>query len=607
MLKQVLPVGLLLVFSFISTCVMGQINPDIKDTFFLAKKKGLIGRIGKIISIEAIGREPIKTANPYIIHNGKIIRYVEIVSLGFERSIYDTNIIKNNFGVRLANSIHKNTTQKVITKNLFFREGSRINAFLLADNERHLRDQVYIQDARIVLVPVAGIDSIIDVVVITKDVFSLGGTLNIISVDRAKIEAKEENVAGSGSKISGSTYYDRSRRPNFGYGMETILRNIKGSFIDWTAGFQTYRKAFNSGRNEETFIYTHIEKPLVTPYIPWIGGIDLSVSKTSNAFISDSLYQMDYRYNSVNADAWFGYNFGSKKILSTSLSDRFRKFIALRGMNLHYNELPERNRFIYDYRYADISGVLASFTAFRQEFFRANFIYGFGRNEDVPEGFSLSIIGGLTNTAHRSRSYFGTEALHTHFKNGYYSSYTFKFGSYVYRKGLEDVDLLLNIDHFTKLTAIGGQWLRRNFYSAGFTKQMRPALNQPLFLRSEFGLPYYNYGAQNADFRGTVKWESVFFNINKFWGFRFAPFLFGDVCVINPINKPFSKSELYSAWGGGIRTGNENLIFGTIELKGYIFPRPINGMKGWKVEVSTNLRFKYNNIFIKKPDFVIPN
>ena len=95
--------------------------------------------------------------------------------------------------------------------------------------------------------------------------------------------------------------------------------------------------------------------------------------------------------------------------------------------------------------------------------------------------------------------------------------------------------------------------------------------------------------------------------MNKFWGFRLAPFIFGDMSLVTPINQSFSKSELYSAWGAGVRTRNENLIFGTIELRAYIFPRPIDVMKGYKVELSTSLRFKYNSNFIRKPDFVVPN
>jgi len=95
--------------------------------------------------------------------------------------------------------------------------------------------------------------------------------------------------------------------------------------------------------------------------------------------------------------------------------------------------------------------------------------------------------------------------------------------------------------------------------------------------------------------------------MRKFWGFRFAPFAFGDLCLLQPVNKTFRESEWYSALGAGVRTRNENLVFGTIEMRGFYFPRTVQGMSSWKVEFSTNIRFKYNSTYIRKQDFVIAN
>ncbi len=611
MLKQVplVALSILVVFLFNTLNAASQEVPELKDTFFLSKKKGLLGKLGKSISVDPPGADPIKAANPYLVHSGKTIRFIAILSLGFERSIYDTGRIKNTFGVVVANAFHKNTREKVITNNLFFKEGSKLNPYLVADNERHLRDQVYIQDSRILVEAVPGSTDLVDVIVITKDVFSIGGNVNINGVDRLKIGVKEENAGGSGSKISVSTFYERDRKPNFGYGAEIIKRNIKGSFINWSIGFQNYKNAFNSNRGEETYVYTHFEKPLVSLYIPWIGAADFSFSKTSNAYLKDSLYQRDYKYSYYNADVWYGYNFGNKKLLTENNSKRIREFLAIRGFKQRFNQLPLSSIQNYDYRYADVSGVLLAFSVFRQDYYRTSFIYGFGRNEDVPEGYSASLIGGWIDKDKRKRSYYGIDAQRSHFnKKGFYSSYTFRFGGNKYENKWEDVDLLMGIEHFTRLKKIGGKWLNRNFYSASFTRQIKPVLNQPLFIRSAFGLPYYHDdGTLSADFRGTVRGEMVFFNMQKFWGFRTAPFIFGDMCVIKPIDQSFNKSELYSGLGGGMRTRNENLVFGTIELRGYVFPRPVGIMKGYKIELNTSIRFKYNNSFIRKPDIVVPN
>lgn len=609
MLRQALPIVLLiLVFSFFSSLLIAQEVKENPDTFFLAKKKGLLGQLGKSIAKDPDGPDAVKIVNPFIVHTGKTIRNLYLLRLGFERNIFDTIVIKNNFGAIVANGLHTNTTKKIIRNNLFFKQGEKIQPYLLADNERHLRDQVYIQDARILIDTIAGVIDSVDVIVVTKDIFPLGIGLDIGSPTKGKIQIANENVWGSGSRLSVSTLYDKDRNPKFGFDAGFLKRNIKGSFIDWSVGFESYRSAFNSGRNEESFIYTHFERPLVTPYIPWIGAADFSLNKTNNNYVSDSLYNSDYKYSYRNVDVWYGYNFGSQKLLYKNMKTRVRKFIAVRTLYQQFTDIPIKNHTIYDYRYANITGLLSSLSIFKQETYRANFIYGFGRNEDVPEGFSASLIGGWTRKEDRNRPYFGIDALKNHFnKKGFYSTYTFKVGGYLYSKRLEDIDILFNVDHFTRLRKLGGKWLNRNFFSAGFTKQINPVLNQPINLNSIFGLPYFWGNPGPADLRGTIKGETVFFNMQKFWGFRMAPFVFADMSMLTPINQPFKKSSLYSSIGAGVRTRNENLTLGTIELRVYYFPKTLPGMKNFKVEIGTNIRFKYNTTFIRKPDFVIPN
>jgi hypothetical protein len=73
------------------------------------------------------------------------------------------------------------------------------------------------------------------------------------------------------------------------------------------------------------------------------------------------------------------------------------------------------------------------------------------------------------------------------------------------------------------------------------------------------------------------------------------------------MGESFGKTNGYSAVGGGVRTRNENLIFGTIELRGIYFPRISGDMNHWRIEINTKLRFKYNSSFIKKPDFIVTN
>src|ERR1700730_12361771 len=106
MMKQGLTITLLmLLFSFVFQCTKSQQPPDDKkDTFFLAKKNGLLGKLGKSISIETPGTQPVKIANPFLPFAGTTINSIEIVRLGFDRDINDPNVVKHSFGLSIANA-----------------------------------------------------------------------------------------------------------------------------------------------------------------------------------------------------------------------------------------------------------------------------------------------------------------------------------------------------------------------------------------------------------------------------------------------------------------------------------------------------------------------
>jgi hypothetical protein len=598
--------------SLLTTYVKAQQTPvpaDKSDTFFLAKKKGLWGRLGRSISLSPPGPAPIEVANPYLKFAGMVIRNIQYASLGFNRNIYDSSDISDDFGVRVAKVFHANTRTSVIRKNLFFREGDRVFPYLLADNEKHLRDLPYIQDARIILTLVPKTNDSVDVIVITKDVFSLGGSFAIGSLQQGSGELREENLMGTGDQLQATALYDNARNPMYGYGARFIERDIDGSFIDWTSGFSTFNNAISGGGNEETQFYSRFDKPLVSAYFPWTGSLSASYNKTNNDYSPrDSLYDSLYRYEYYNLNVWFGYNFGCRKLRYQNLKIPIQKFIAVRALDKHFSFVPDSIPMLLSYQYQNISGILGAIDIFKQTIYRTNFIYGFGKNEDVPEGFSTSLIGGWTIREGRQRPYYGIDFLGSSFtRQESYFDYTFRIGGYLNNSKFEDADILFNMDHFTKLNKIGSNWLHRDFFTIGITKQINPVLNQPLLLQSSFGLPYFPNGTIAADLRGTFKAQCVFYELKKFLGFRFAPFAFADLSTVTPENMPLSQTDLYSAVGGGVRTRNENLVFGTLELKGYYFPRTMPGMGSWLIQLNTDVRFTFNSTYIRQPDFILDN
>jgi hypothetical protein len=104
-----------------------------------------------------------------------------------------------------------------------------------------------------------------------------------------------------------------------------------------------------------------------------------------------------------------------------------------------------------------------------------------------------------------------------------------------------------------------------------------------------------------------VKGESVFYTPGSFASFRFAPFVFYNTSLFTPQHKNFAQSRLYTSLGGGLRSRNESLIFGTLELRAYFFPRKNFNNESFKIEFNTDLKFKYNSQLIRRPEFIQAN
>ena len=76
------------------------------------------------------------------------------------------------------------------------------------------------------------------------------------------------------------------------------------------------------------------------------------------------------------------------------------------------------------------------------------------------------------------------------------------------------------------------------------------------------------------------------------------------MAMMAPKQETLLKQKVYYALGSGVRTRNENLIFGTIELRLYYFPRVTEDLSHFKVTLSSNLRVKYSSGFVNAPAFI---
>lgn len=605
---------LIIIVSFTSTNVIAQKKHTTDTVFFLANKKGLLGKIGKSVSVNQIpailpDNVAAKNEEEFSPFRGKIIRTILIQKLGFNKSVYDTLNNKKTFLTNLGDALHTSTKKQVIRNNLFFTEGDSLQPNLLADNDKFLRDLSFLQDAKIIVSDSYVNADSVDIIIVSKDVFPIGGSLNEASSDKVIFEMNDDNLFGSGDRLQIQNLFDANRNPSFGFGAEYRKRNLGGTFINLTLGYNNQNPTFNTGRREEESVYIRGELPLVSPYHSITGAFEISKNATVNRYVSDSIYKTFHQYRYNNLDAWIGLSIGAKKNLRYNFSTRKKELISVRLLNRDFRNVPTITSVKYDSRYTDLRGLLTTYTIFQQDFYHTNFIYGFGRNEDIPEGFNLSFTGGWTNQNEFSRLYFGADYQRNYFGNKReYLNYNIKFGGYYNNNRLEDISFLASVESFTKLRKLGAStWYLRHFLNGSFTQQFNTFLNDPLRLSSIYGLPVSRDPTTVSSGRVTINMESVFYNTWSFAGFRFAPFGFANISYLKNSGKAILEGDFYSAVGAGIRTRNENLVFGTMELKAFYFPRTIDNMKQWNVTFTTDLKFRYSTQLVRRPDVVQVN
>lgn len=577
---------------------------------YLLTRKGLFGKLAKVLVTDTATNDTLidlqRNDLRFQRFRGKVIRHIEIKRLNFGTPITDTAKPVSTPLTRLSNKVHRKTLEHIIENNLFFSKNDVVQPYLLADNERYLRDLPYLLDAKISVIWTRQNPDSVDILVLTKDVLSIGVETSSVTQTNTKIALTEENLNGTGNKLTLKTLFDNSRAKKFGYGMEYIWRNISGTFLDAYLGFKNFNNSIG-GYKEENEYYIKLLRPLANSYMRWTYALEATRHQTMNMYSTDSLYIADFRYSYNNFDVWGGLNVDASFFDKYVRNQRLRGLIGLRLLSQKFEMRPGKYRNTYDSKYADISGLLAGFSVFAQDFYKTQYIYGFGRNEDIPEGINIGFITGFTRKQNEERPYLGVKFERNYFtaKNRYLD-FTVRGEGSLYKGNFQDITALGNVDFFGHLKN-WGRWKQRTFLSAGVTWQINSVLNEPLFLESQYGLPEFRNGRLEGYIRGTIKAESVFYSPLIIASFHFAPFVFYNTSLFTPTHSRFADSKVYTSVGGGLRSRNESLIFGTIELRAYYFPKKNFNNQNFKVDVITDLKFKYNSVQVGRPDFIQAN
>ncbi|THU40458.1 hypothetical protein FAM09_11395 [Niastella caeni] len=545
-----------------------------------------------------------KNESSFLPHQGKGIRHIQIKEFGFDKTLTDTAKEISYFGKDFVKHLHRITKERIIRNNLFIKEKTALIANLVADNERYLRSLDYIHDARIFVDTIANEPDSIDLIVVTKDFLSITFQLSRATKERFKARVGDANIMGTAQKIQFTTLLEKNRYPHFGYEILYKKNSIGRTFINATIGYSKIQSDLYDGTTHEHSWRIAIERPLVSQYLHVAGAIKLAHSQTYNNYVKpDSLF---YYYHYDTYDAWIGYNLGVHKFLFLK-NILNRQFISVRYFRNRFNRVPYQVNDGFNFRFNNREAILAQFTFFKQNFYKTNYVFGFGITEDVPYGYNIALTTGWYKQLHMERLYTGIDAnLYDVTNRGYVRQYFLRTETFLNKSKIQDATILMGASIFSRIFSYRNLKIRQ-YLRLSYTKQFNRIGLEPLGINNVFGLQYISSDSASGHQRSSVHSETFFFLKYKMLGFKFATFVSADIALFTPEHKNTENSGFYFGVGGGIRTRNENILFGTIELRFMYFPRKSLQHNAFKLTIDTNLRFRYNNSYVKEPDIIQVN
>ena len=538
-------------------------------------------------------------------YTGKRINSITIEQHNFSTSIDSKESILKDVFSKIGNKLHYNSNSRAIRENLFFSEWDLFDPSIIAYNEKWLRDLSYIQDAKITAIVTPYDTSQVDLIVITKDLFSYGGELLINNKNAYAAKINNINLVGTGNSVQLIQNFENERIPKSGWGYDFGLNNIFGSFISINAGVNQFGNNLVNNVLSARKNYISVQRPILHPNSKWLGGLEYLETVNENVFPSrwDSIFNEQLNYNLKHKDIWVGYQLTKKKRLNKANEDR--QFIQYRHLENNFIDRPINYQLQLDRNYQNLKADFISFTIVRQSVYRTRYLYGLGRYEDLPIGRSLTWTSGRYEIEGNKAPYLGFKfEQYKLSKKENYTHIIANIASSYMEQSLQDFRFLASLEQFSKLKYLENGFGYRQILNLSFTQTLKNKYNEALRINSIYGIPQLNREQIKGGTRISGNWETVLYNNRAIWGFKSAPFVFGNLTYIRTMGDPILKGDIYSSLGSGVRLRNENLIFGTIELKGFYFPRTNKQLSPWNFSLITNLRYKFNSNIIEKPNYV---
>jgi hypothetical protein len=246
-----LPCFTLIATSLSVTAVQAQESAATSGTATPAeaeRPKGILPGVTSRVTREASRRPADLPSDTELAAAGVRIGEIRIRAL----EIFDTSIPEEDTALfRLANKLHIRTLESTIADQLLFESGEPYDGRLLQESARLLRDTRYLYDARIE--PVALRDGVVDVEVVTNDVWTLNPGVSFGrkgGESSSGLELEELNLLGTGAQLGIGRTKDVDRTSTlFKYRDRQLGRSWWSLALDYADNSDGKRKALALDRD----------------------------------------------------------------------------------------------------------------------------------------------------------------------------------------------------------------------------------------------------------------------------------------------------------------------------------------------------------------------
>lgn len=563
----------------------------------VSERKTIMGKLLKSILVfdqddEPQGLDAEIIQRQYQLHDYKVVRSIRIMNLdAFGYSINDTARVPTRALEKAGNYVHITTRQFLIRNKLLFEQYEVLEPLDLIESERLLRQTEYLLDARVIVDEETTTQDSVDVFVITKDIFSLGGSGSFTpSRGSGRISLRELNFLGFGHQVRPTYRFNLDMPRSWEFAGSYTIENIGKTYISADLVY------VNENYYQERGAY--LTREFYSTNTRYAGAVGVS-SIEERVLMPPAPDNNEIQYGSLKytrQDAWLGRAF-ALKTYNLGYDPRGRIVIGARVISTRYDSVPTPN-------FQNNQLYLTSVGYSVRKYYKDRYLYGFGRTEDIPAGGLVSITAGYEDGILRDRRYLGASTSFARYrKNSGYLFASVTYGSFLkdndWEQGVMDVQSF----YFTRIYE-HSRWKLRHFVLGRATYGINRNPEEMISINNELGLRGFRSDQLLGTRRVSLSYEANLYTPFSLFGFSVATVAFIDMAWLSSGNSssPFRHTP-YRGYGIGFRFLNEYLSFSTIQILLSYYPRlPVNeDRSNFRVFESSRAFYNFTDFSFTRP------